>query len=384
MFLAKSARSLNKISIGQLRMLTSQAVIFSKHGDPSEVLKTHSYEIDDSNVESDSIIVKTLGAPINPSDINQVQGVYPSQPEKTTILGTEEPSAVGGNEGLFEVLKVGSKVKNFKVGDWCIPSQVNFGTWRTHALCKEEDMTPLPNPEQSKANGKPNGLTINQGATISVNPLTAYLMLNHYVKLQPGKDWFIQNGGNSAVGKYAIQIAKIQGYNSLSVVRNRDNLDELVKELKDLGATQVITDEDNNLREFGATVKSWVKDTSGEIKLALNCVGGKSSAAVARKLNPNGLMLTYGGMSKQPVTLPTSLHIFKNITSAGFWVTALTQNDFNLKRSTLDKVVQWYEEGLLKDAPSVESKFTGEKQLNQLFIDGIENSTNGKQLVTFH
>lgn len=364
-------------------MLTSHAVIFSSHGEPEDVLKTHTYEIDENSIGPNEIVLKTLGAPINPSDINQVQGVYPSQPEKNTALGTLEPLAVGGNEGLFEIVKVGSSVSGFQVGDWAIPTSVNFGTWRSYAACEEAQMMKVPNPEQSKAAGKKQGLTINQGATLSVNPLTAYLMLTHYVKLTPGKDWFIQNGGNSAVGKFASQIAKLLGFHSLSVVRDRPEIEELRKELTEVcGATQVITEEQNNSREFGPEVKKWLKETGGEIKLALNCVGGKSSAGVARKLAPNGLMLTYGGMSYQPVTLPTSLHIFKNITSAGFWVTELLKSDPQLKRETVDRIVEWYTSGELLDAPLKENE-VGDKDVAQVVIDGIANSKSGKQLVKF-
>lgn len=365
------------------RMLTSHAVIFSSHGEPKDVLKTHTYEIDETKLGANEIVLKTLGAPINPSDINQVQGVYPSQPEKTTALGTSEPLAVGGNEGLFEITHVGSGVKEFQVGDWAIPTSVNFGTWRSYALCDAEKMMKVPNPDQSKAEGKKQGLSINQGATLSVNPLTAYLMLTHYVKLTPGKDWFIQNGGNSAVGKFASQIAKLLGFNSLSVVRDRSEIEDLKKDLKEVcGATQVITEEQNNSKEFGPQVKQWLKESGGEIKLALNCVGGKSSAGVARKLAPNGLMLTYGGMSFQPVTLPTSLHIFKNITSAGFWVTELLKSDPNLKRETVDRIVDWYTNGELLDAPSHENVW-GNEDLAKVVISGVENSKSGKQLVKF-
>ena len=87
--------------------------------------------------------------------------------KKTTAFGTSEPAAPCGNEGLFEVLKVGDNVKGLEAGDWVIPANVNFGTWRTHALGEEQDFIQLPNPTQSKANGKPQGLSLNQGATIS-------------------------------------------------------------------------------------------------------------------------------------------------------------------------------------------------------------------------
>lgn len=364
------------------RMLTAQAVVFSDHGEPKDVLSTHTYEIDENNLAANQIVVKTLGSPVNPSDINQIQGVYPSQPEKTTALGTEMPLAVAGNEGLFEVLKVGSAVTDIQPGDWAVPSTVNFGTWRTHALCDVSQMMKIPNPAQSKANGKPHGLTVSQGATISVNPLTAFLLLTHYVKLTPGKDWVIQNGGNSAVGKFVSQILRILGFNSLSVIRDRPNLDEVIASLKETdGATQVITEEQANSREFNAEVKKWVKETGGEIKLGFNCVGGKSSTAVARKLANNGLLLSYGGMSYQPVIIPTSLHIFKNVTSAGFWVTALLKNDPTLKRKTMDQIVEWYEEGKLHDAPSFERKFEGD--LAEVYKAAVAHSKDGKQIVTF-
>lgn len=367
-----------------VRMLTSHAVIFTSHGEPKDVLKTHTYKIDDDNLSPNDIIIKTLGAPVNPSDINQVQGVYPSQPEKTTELGTTEPAAVGGNEGLFEVVKIGSGVSGLQEGDWVIPANVNFGTWRTYALTTEDKLTRLPNPAQSKAAGKTHALTINQGSTISVNPLTAYLMLTHYVKLIPGKDWFIQNAGNSAVGRFATQIGHLLGINSISVVRDRPDFDKLASELKEKEhATKVITEEQNASKEFGPEIKKWVKETGGEIKLAFNSVGGKSSSGVARKLNNNGLMLTYGGMLMQPVTLPTSLHIFKNITSAGFWVTGLTKNDLELKRKTLAQIVEWYELGQLHDAPSQETVFAGDKALSEVLVEAVANSKNGKQLVRF-
>lgn len=363
------------------RMLTAQAVVFTEHGEPKDVLSTQTYTIDENNLAATEVVVRTLGAPVNPSDINQIQGVYPSQPEKTTALGTTAPLAVAGNEGLFEVLHVGKDVTGFAPGDWAVPTSVNMGTWRTHALWDQEQIMKVPNPAQSQERGK-TPLTIAQGATLSVNPLTAYLMLTNYVKLRPGKDWFIQNGGNSAVGKFASQMAKLLGFNSLSVIRDRPNLEEVATELREkYGATKVITEEQNSLREFSAEVKLWLKETGGEIRLAMNCVGGKSSTAVARKLSPNGIMLTYGGMSYQPVILPTSLHIFKNITSAGFWVTQLLKGNPELKRETMDRVIAWYEAGELVDSPSIEKKYEGD--LAETFKRAVADSKDGKQIVTF-
>lgn len=48
-------------------------------------------------------------------------------------------------------------------------------------------------------------------------------------------------------------------------------------------------------------------------KLALNCVGGNSATNLLRTLLHKGVMVTYGGMSREPVQVPTSAFIFKVI-----------------------------------------------------------------------
>ena len=82
--------------------------------------------------------LRTLSAPLNPADINQIQGTYPTVPPFTNTLGTPEPTAVPGNEACFEVLSVGSGVKSVKKGDWAIAKHTGLGTWRTHLQVEEE------------------------------------------------------------------------------------------------------------------------------------------------------------------------------------------------------------------------------------------------------
>lgn len=353
-------------------MITSHAVMIKEHGEPKDVLFTQKYEIDDDNLADDSVIVKVLAAPVNPSDINQIQGVYPSQPAKTTEYGTSFPSFVCGNEGLFEVVKVGKNVSDLKAGDWALPLKVCLGTWRTYGEFKKEQLFKIPGPDSEKP------LSIVEASTLLVNPLSAYLMLTHFVKLG-SNDWFIQNGGNSAVGKYACQIGKLLGVNSISVVRDRPDLQQVKDELTSLGTTHVITEEENNLRDFNATVKSWVKSTNGQIRLGLNGISGKSSTAVARKLGNDGLMLTYGAMSMQPVILPPSIHIFKNVTSAGFWCTPIVEKDPELKKKIVNQLIEWYQQDKLIAAPATE--ITPEGDLAAVYQEAVINSKKGKQLV---
>ena len=57
-----------------------------------------------------------------------------------------------------------------------------------------------------------------------------------------------------------------------------------------------------------------------DIRLGLNCVGGESTMAMTGLLGSDAHLVTYGAMAKRPVPIPASFHIFKNLTSHGFWL----------------------------------------------------------------
>lgn len=50
-------------------------------------------------------------------------------------------------------------------------------------------------------------------------------------------------------------------------------------------------------------------------------MGGKTTTLMARLLGENSHLVSYGAMSKEPLSLPTSLFIFRNLTCHGFWQT---------------------------------------------------------------
>ncbi|THH02685.1 hypothetical protein EW026_g208 [Hermanssonia centrifuga] len=141
-------------------------------------------------------------------------------------------------------------------------------------------------------------------------------MIHDFVKLKEG-DWLVQNGANSAVGQTVIQIAKLKGLNTLNFVRNRDDVESLKSHLVDLGATQVLTYDELEDKSIRDKVKQW---TGGkQIQLMLNCVSGPSTTAMIRLLGKDAHVVSYGAMSKKPLSIPTSAFIFKNLTCHGFW-----------------------------------------------------------------
>ena len=67
-----------------------------------------------------------------------------------------------------------------------------------------------------------------------------------------------------------------------------------------------------------------------------------------RHLQPKGTMVTYGGMAKQPVTVPVSAFIFRDVRLRGFWMTQWKKDhDKQSMASMVDTLCQMVQKGQL-------------------------------------
>jgi trans-2-enoyl-CoA reductase len=173
-----------------------KAVQFSRTGVPSEVVEL--IDMETTAVGDDDALIDVEAAAINPSHLLTLSGNYGVQPELPAVPGAEGTGIIG---------EVGRNVTNVAIGDRVmIPPYT--GTWRQQVVVKAADIA-VKFPSEGDAI---------QMAMIMANPPTAWLLLKTVVDLQPG-DWVIQNAGNSAVGQYVMQLAKIYGFKTVNVVR---------------------------------------------------------------------------------------------------------------------------------------------------------------------
>lgn len=356
----------------------AKALTFTQYGEPKDILSLHSHSIPPAT--KDLITLRFLASPINPADINQLQGVYPSKPTFYTNLSSPDPLAVAGNEGCAEIISIGASVTDFKKGDWVVMKSPGFGTWRTHAQTTGHHLLKI----RDKA-----GLTPIQVGTASVNPCTAYRMLRDFIDLQPGQ-WFIQNGANSGVGRAAIQLAKLWGYKSINIIRHREGSPDANEAMKNnllaLGADVVITDQEALSRDFRSRIKELTNGGREPVRLALNCVGGEIVTAMAKTLAEGSRVVTYGAMSRKPVTVPASMQIFKDIGFDGFWVSRWSDRDPVAKAETLEHVLDLTREGKFKDVPLQEVRWdygTGKDVLVDAVQGTLEGFRSGKGVFVF-
>jgi len=147
---------------------------------------------------------------------------------------------------------------------------------------------------------------------------------------------------------------------SINVIRDREDKEQTRKmkeELLDLGATKVVTESELMERGFSEQVAEWTNGGREKVRLGLNCVGGKPTTALVRCLSPAGHLVTYGGMSKQPVSLPTAALIFKDIKFSGFWVSRWSERNEEEKKRTVDEVLEMTRLGLFRDVPVQELRW---------------------------
>jgi NADPH:quinone reductase and related Zn-dependent oxidoreductases len=291
------------------------AAVYETHGNPPDVVRVESRPW--PAPAAGEAVVKMRAAPINPADLNQIEGKYP--------IRAELP-ATPGFEGAGVVVEIAPGASSIPEGALVILPH-NVGTWRDAVTVKADELVVVPA-----------GIEPVHAAMLKINPMTAWRLLHDYVQLQKG-DWLIQNAANSAAGRAVIQIAHDLGYKTVNVVRRAELIDELQAE----GGDAVLID--------GEKLRDEVKTaTSGApIRLGLNAVGGDSALRLANCLAAGSTTVTYGAMSLQPLKIPNGLLIFKDLRFRGIWINKWYDNATKQERmEAFEALFGMARRGLLK------------------------------------
>src|SRR5437879_13002543 len=222
-----------------------KAIHLTAYGNPAQNLQM--VEVPEPNTPSaGEALVRMEYAPVDYSDLLLANGVY--------FLNPQLPSVIGG-EGAGVVEAIGPGVTNVKVGDRVTIPFRTF-TWYEKVLAPARGLFVVP----PSVDAKP-------ASMLNINPTTAVLLLNEFVKLKP-KDWIVLNAANSQVARCLIAIAKSRGLNIAGIVRRSG----LIPEVKNLGADFV----DVESPELSKQLQPATGGTP--IPLGPDAVGGQSTA----------------------------------------------------------------------------------------------------------
>ena len=266
-------------------------------------------------IQSESVIINVKSVGVNFPDGLLVQGKYQLKPETPFIPGME----VAG-----EIIRVGSSVKNFKIGDR-VTALSQLSGYAEQAVVQEKKVFKIP-PEMS----------FDDSCALLCAYGTSHYALKQRAKLQKN-ELLVVLGASGSTGIAAIQIGKIMGAKVIAVSSNS----EKQKIAKDNGAD--ISIGYDNLKE---ELKS-ISNGKG-IDVIFDPVGGDIFDTVARTMARSGRLLVIGFASGTIPKLAVNLALVKEFSVVGVFWGAFTRSEPIEYKQNMIELFNWYKEGLLK------------------------------------
>ncbi|PVM86103.1 alcohol dehydrogenase [Caulobacter radicis] len=292
-----------------------RSAIHETFGDPAEVLILADSPIPEPG--PGKVRVRTLLSPIHNHDLWTVRGNYGYKPALP---------AIGGSEAVGIVDAVGEGVDAGLIGQRFAVAGVH-GSWAEFFIASAAGLVPVPDAIPDEA-----------AAQLIAMPFSAITLLET-LNVEAG-DWVAQNTANGAVGKTLAMLAKARGVNVINLVRR----DAGVAELAELGI-------DNAVSTADADWKKKVAELTGgaPIKAAVDSIGGTASGDMADLLGENGLLVSFGSMTGEPMQISSGAVIFKQLTVKGFWGSTVSANMApDLRRKLIGELLTQVATGKLK------------------------------------
>ena len=262
-----------------------RSVTHDRFGEPAEVLRTQS--TGRPTPSEGQILIRVVLSPIHNHDLWTIRGTYGVRPDLP---------AIGGSEALGIVEETGPGVDPALTGRRVAVAGVR-GAWAEYALAQAAGAIPVPDDMPDAA-----------AAQLIAMPFSAITLLEF---LHVGRgDWVIQTAANGAVGKIMAVLARARGVRLLNLVRRP----EAVEELRAMGMTDIVSTSDPD----------WLARARGILgedgaRAAVDSVGGTVAAGLVDLLGTEGLLVTFGSTTGEPLQLPAGPIIFKHLSVKGFW-----------------------------------------------------------------
>ncbi|TIU97574.1 MAG: NADP-dependent oxidoreductase [Mesorhizobium sp.] len=219
-------------------------------------------EVPEPEVGENDVLVQIHAASLNLLDAKIRDGEF-------KLILPYRPPFVAGHDVAGTVIRVGSKVRQFKPGDevYARPRDGRIGAFAEYIAINDADVAL-----------KPKNLSMEEAASIPLVGLTAWQALVERAKLKKGQKVFIQ-AGSGGVGTLAIQLAKHLGA-TVATTTSASNMDMV----RDMGADVII---DYKKDDFDEVLSGF--------DVVLNSQDNKTLEKSLRVLKPGGVAVSISG-----------------------------------------------------------------------------------------
>ncbi len=251
-----------------------KAIEISSHGGP-EVLELKDISLDKPGEDEVTIEHKAIG--LNYIDTYHRSGLYP----------LKIPTSIGA-EGAGIIKQLGSKVKDFNIGDKVAYAGTPLGAYSTHRNYPTKNLVKVPD-----------SIDLEVAATLMTKGLTTFYLLHKTYPVSSGQK-ILFHAAAGGVGQIFGQWAKTLGCETIGTV----GTDEKIKKAKAYGYDHVIN---YNKENFSEKV---MKITNGEgVPVVYDGVGKSTFEDSLKCLCVRGMMVSFGNASGalSPINVPKLL-----------------------------------------------------------------------------
>ena len=272
-------------------------------------------DVNEPVIQDQSVIINVKSVGVNFPDGLLVQGKYQLKPDTPFIPGME----VAG-----EIVKIGSNVSSFKIGDR-VAALSQLSGYAEQAVVQEKSVFKIPSK-----------MSFDDSCALLCAYGTSHYALKQRANLKKN-ELLVVLGASGSTGIAAIQIGKIMGAKVIAVSSNS----EKQKIAKDNGAD--ISIGYDNLKE---ELKS-ISNGKG-VDVIFDPVGGDIFDTVARTMARSGRLLVVGFASGTIPKLAVNLALVKEFSVVGVFWGAFTRSEPIEYKQNMIELFNWYKEGLLK------------------------------------
>ncbi|MCX7924432.1 MAG: zinc-binding dehydrogenase [Fimbriimonadales bacterium] len=327
---------------------TMQAAVLHAYDGAPESLRIEARSV--PKPERGQVLVKMSAAPINPSDLMFLKGLYGVQKPLPVVPGWEGAGRVvaTGDDWLSRML-LGKRVA-------CAAPNQRDGTWAEYMLTSATRCVPLND-----------AIPDEQGAMLIVNPLTAWALID--IARKDGKRAFVQTAAASALGRMLLRLSQRFGLEGIHIVRRA----EQAELLRTMGARHVLNSE---TPDFDARLRELCRQL--DARIAFEAVSGMLAARVLKAMPKGSRLILYGALSESPVMADPRDLIFEQKRIEGFWLADWLAGRSVLGQIRLGKQVQHALGDLLR------SEIAGKyplREVHRALADYQASMTAGKRLI---
>ena len=291
-----------------------KAIVCEQFGPPSTLQLRDLPALEAGDKE---VVINVKACSLNFPDTLIIQGKYQFKPELPFTPGSDIAGVVKA---------VGSKVKNFKVGDEVFGFVPNGG-FAEEVVAPAKNVFPKP-PMMNNA----------VGASFLMAYGTSYHALKNRAQLKAGETLVVL-GASGGVGLAAVELGKLMGARVIACA----STDEKLALCKEYGAEEGINYSTEDLK---TRIKELTDGKGADV--IYDPIGDKFSEPALRAMGWEGRFLVVGFAAGEIPNIPLNLALLKGCQIVGvFWGSWAMQFPNDNMQNTME-LIQWHAQGKLK------------------------------------